>query len=52
MEASAFTQIDFLEGAADTENSIDITFDRPFIYGITASNGSLLFVWVCMNPLE
>ncbi|HZK27040.1 MAG TPA: serpin family protein [Thermoclostridium sp.] len=51
VEASAFTQIDYA-GAAPPEGRADMILNRPFIYGITAQNGSLLFVGVCENPLE
>jgi serine protease inhibitor len=49
VEASAFTQIDYC-GAAPPEGRAEMILDRPFIYGITAQNGSLLFVGVCENP--
>jgi len=51
VEASAFTQINY-HGAAPPEDRADMILDRPFIYGITTSNGSLLFIGVCMNPAE
>lgn len=51
VEASAFTQIDYV-GSATSEGRVDMILDRPFIYGITASNGSLLFIGICMNPVE
>ncbi|HAE92114.1 serpin family protein [Tissierella praeacuta] len=51
VEASAFTQI-YYAGSAMPEGRADMVLNRPFIYGITESNGSLLFVGVCMNPLE
>lgn len=51
VEASAFTQIDY-SGSAMPEGRADMVLNRPFIYGITESNGSLLFLGVCMNPLE
>ena len=49
VEASAFTQIR-LAGSAMPEGRADMILNRPFIYGITAQNGSLLFVGVCENP--
>lgn len=49
VEASAFTRIDYA-GAAMPEDKAEMILNRPFIYGITASNGALLFVGVCMNP--
>ena len=51
VEASAFTQINYA-GAAPPEGRADMILDRPFIYGITAQNGSLLFVGICENPAE
>lgn len=51
VEASAFTQINYV-GSAMPEGRADMILNRPFIYGITEPNGSLLFVGVCMNPLE
>lgn len=51
VEAAAFTQIDYA-GAALPEDRADMILDRPFIYGITAENGSLLFVGICENPAE
>jgi serpin B len=51
VEASAFTQIDYA-GSAMPEGRTDMILDRPFIYGITARDGILLFVGVCENPVE
>jgi serpin B len=51
VEASAYTQINYA-GAALPEGRADMILDRPFIYGITAQNGTLLFVGVCENPTE
>ncbi len=51
VEASAYTQINYM-GAARPEGRADMILDRPFIYGITAQNGTLLFVGVCENPAE
>lgn len=50
VEASAFTQIDYT-GAAKPEGRADMILNRPFLYGITASNGALLFVGICENPI-
>ena len=49
VEASAFTKIDY-DGSALPKDEAYMILDRPFIYGITASNGTLLFVGVCENP--
>lgn len=50
VEASAFTEIAFALGAAPPEDKAEMILNRPFIYGITAPNGTLLFVGVCENP--
>lgn len=50
VEASAFTEIRY-SGATQPEGRADMILDRPFIYAITASNGLLLFVGVCENPV-
>ena len=49
VEASAFTKIDYT-GAALPEDKAEMILNRPFIFGITAANGTLLFAGVCMNP--
>ena len=51
VEASAFIQIDYI-GAGLPEERGEMILDRPFIYGIRADNGSLLFMGVCENPAE
>ncbi len=49
VEASAFSQIQYA-GAMPPDGEAFMILDRPFIYGITAPNGTLLFVGVCGNP--
>lgn len=49
VEASAFTEIQYA-GAALPESRAEMILDRPFLYGITTGNGTLLFVGVCNNP--
>ena len=49
VEASAFTEISYAT-AALPEGRAEMILDRPFIYGIVANNGSLLFVGVCEDP--
>ncbi|NLV50952.1 MAG: serpin family protein, partial [Clostridiales bacterium] len=49
VEAAAFTQLNFL-GAGYPEDEFEMILDRPFIYGIKAQNGTLLFVGICENP--
>lgn len=51
VEASAFTQIDYA-GSAPPTGRADMVLNRPFIYGIKAQNGSLLFVGVIENPAK
>lgn len=51
VEASAFTTI-YLAGAGMPEGRADMILDRPFIYGITAPNGSLLFIGICLDPAD
>lgn len=51
VEASAFTQIDYV-GSAQPEGRAEMILNRPFIYGITAPNGNLLFIGICSNPAE
>ncbi|HBN82393.1 MAG TPA: serpin family protein [Clostridiales bacterium] len=51
VEASAFTRIEYA-GAALPNGRADMILNSPFIYGITAQNGTLLFVGVCENPAE
>lgn len=51
VEASAYTQIDYA-GSPRPDGRADMILDRPFIYGIKAHNGSLLFVGVCNNPAQ
>ncbi len=49
VEASAFTEIGYA-GAAPPGGRAEMILNRPFIYGITAPGGQLLFVGVCANP--
>ncbi|WP_058300625.1 serpin family protein [Gorillibacterium timonense] len=51
VEASAFTELLFM-GSAPPEGRADMILDRPFIYGILAPNGTLLFIGICENPAE
>lgn len=51
VEASAFTQIDYC-GSAQPQGRADMILNRPFIFGITAPTGTLLFVGVCENPTQ
>jgi serpin B len=51
VEAAAFTEI-INYGSGKPEEKAEMILNRPFIYGITAPNGILLFMGVCMNPLK
>ena len=50
--AAAFTQVDVNTTSMpmDSPEKIEFNLDRPFIYGITSRDGTLLFVGVCKNP--
>ena len=50
VEAAAFTQI-LYAGAAPPNDNAEMILNRPFLYGIVSSNGTLLFVGVCENPM-
>ncbi len=50
VEASAFTQIVYA-GSAQPVGKAEMILNRPFIYGIKASDGRLLFVGICENPM-
>lgn len=55
VEASAYTEIAVTPGylpIEEEQEKVEMILDRPFIYGITANNGTLLFVGVCNNPAE
>lgn len=49
VEAAAFTQIDYA-GASPPTDKAEMILNRPFLYGITAADGTLLFVGICENP--
>ena len=50
--AAAYTKIDFPESSIEPEmiETIDLTFDRPFLFVITNSEGLPLFVGVVNHP--
>ncbi|WP_195199611.1 serpin family protein [Faecalispora jeddahensis] len=50
VEASAFTEIAMTGSAMMPKDKAEMVLDRPFLYGITAPDGTLLFVGVCENP--
>lgn len=49
VDASAFTLIEYA-GEAIPNGRADMCLTRPFLYGITGTNGALLFVGICENP--
>jgi serpin B len=49
VEASAYTEIGMC-GTGMPEGRAEMILDRPFLYGITAPDGTLLFAGVCSNP--
>lgn len=50
VEAASFTQIDYAGSAMPKEEAYMI-LNRPFLYGICAGDGTLLFVGICENPV-
>ena len=48
VEASAFTQIDYA-GSSLPQDRAEMILNRPFLYGITTVNGTLLFIGVCID---
>ena len=52
VEASAYTKVDITGGSSGgPQDMAEMILNRPFIFGITAPNGTLLFVGGCENPL-
>lgn len=49
VEAAAYTEL-FYAGAGEPQDRADMILDRPFLFGITAANGVLLFVGICSDP--
>ena len=52
VEAAAYTVVEMMAGSAmqDSPDTADMVLNRPFLYGITSSDGALVFVGVCCNP--
>lgn len=48
-EAAAYTMIDICGTGAPTDRA-EMILNRPFIYAITANDGTPLFVGICSNP--
>lgn len=49
VSAAAYTQLGMMRMSLPAE-STEMTLDRPFLYAITAEDGTLLFVGVCAQP--
>lgn len=49
VSAAAYTQLGMMRMALPAERT-EMTLDRPFLYAITAEDGTLLFVGVCAQP--
>ncbi|WP_052339602.1 serpin family protein [Gorillibacterium massiliense] len=49
VEASAFTELVYA-GSGFPVGKADMILNRPFIYGILAPNGTLLFIGICESP--
>ncbi|QSX06083.1 serpin family protein [Sedimentibacter sp. zth1] len=50
VEAAAYTEIGMKLTSVDDIKIIQMTLNRPFIYVLTAKNGTILFVGVCSDP--
>jgi serpin B len=50
VEAAAFTRIDFEGSEPPNDNLAEIILDRPFIFSIKSSTGTVLFVGIVNNP--
>lgn len=46
VEAAAYTNVSFDLTSISTEQPVDFILDKPFLYGITAEDGTLLFIGV------
>ena len=49
MTGAAYTMLAMAEAAMQMSEPLDITFDRPFLFLVTAEDGSLLFSGVVRN---
>lgn len=52
VEAAAYTMVTIAKASlpVELEKTVELKFDRPFIFGIKAANGVLLFIGVCDIP--
>ncbi len=50
VEAAAFTQLLMASGGLPAGGPAELILDRPFLYSITAANGTVLFTGICRMP--
>lgn len=52
VEAAAYTMVMIAKMSApiELEKTVEIKLDRPFMYSITAQDGSILFIGICDKP--
>ncbi|MDF2939352.1 MAG: proteinase inhibitor serpin [Paenibacillaceae bacterium] len=50
VEAAAFTQILMVGSAMPNGEPAELILDRPFLFSITAPNGTILFTGICRQP--
>ncbi len=50
VEAAAYTVINIASAGLPNENLAEMTLDKPFMFKITAKNGTTLFAGICENP--
>ena len=48
--ASAYTQVVF-DGGAIPDGRAEMLLDRPFLYAVVDSNGVVIFIGICDNPV-
>lgn len=50
VEAAAFTQIDYAGAMPPNDDIAEMILNKPFIYYITARDGTVLFIGICNDP--
>ncbi len=50
VEAAAFTEILMAGSGLPKGEAAELVLDRPFLYSITAANGTILFTGICQSP--
>lgn len=50
--AAAYTAISYTGAAMPPDEEVEITFDRPFLFVITGSRNTVLFMGIVNNPAE